>query len=608
MEAEPSVHDDDPVDALEHIYEDQTPNHSATTDEPQDTTSESSFMPGSAAISSTPARVGRSSDASTAGPSWMSSMDSPLMRLNREMESLTRDDQPPAAYLAASTRDRLVNVSTTDAIARQEELSSAGDVSTDSYQESDSLLSDPPTPPPPPKRRKSKGKSQPLLQNVLRRRLSAAPDDGMRSPRKIPELKKQNPYLPTDTPGSKWDGTVDLSRDYRRDPEPSSSLEMSQLEEPQASIQLTRPPRVTGNAPTLGRTPKKQAAQRITGDMLRSIVNSQRKPVLTRPPLGEDTISSLSTPPSMSRYGRADSSTGTSSMATPPSMSRYQQDDEELSPLATPPSISKYVKLLARLQPTGTSGSVLPRSRSPSPSPAPASYSRYTRQASADSGDTLNSIMDLPSVSRYTAAPTYITDDDTTSSGFTDTFAGRYVARPIPGSSAPTADTHEEPSIASLRSMMREAGLEGFDVQTGQDSPSDGAADLSGDSSFGQTMRPEQLALFSRGANDSFDSEGSSDSFDDTRPGGAGAALRFAPAPNGGDGFDDSFDDDDEIPTGGAPPEETVFGLAPQRRYRQPELVLHGDALLAHTTDFARAIGEGNDIAQTPTPASWRDS
>lgn len=353
--------------------------------------------------------------------------------------------------------------------------------------------------------------------------------------------------------------------------------------------------------------------------MLRAIVNSQRKPVLSRPapsPAPEDTSSGLSTPPSMSRYGRMEESTGTSSMATPPSMSRYAADDGDESPIPSPPSMSKYAKFMERLQPSAADASVLEaadrslygaRDRSPSPSPVPPSSSR-TRYAPApsavDSGDTMNSTMDLPSASRYAAPARFpaAADDDTGSSAsFTDTFAGRYVARPASGALPPSASAGaEDPSLASLRSMMRDAGLEGFDIRQ---SP---AGDLSADSSFGQTMRPEQLAAFGRSAHDSFDSEGSGDSFDDTRGGGAAAALRFLP-PAGGDEFDDSFDDDEELPVGGGPREETVFGLAPQRRYRQNDLVLHGDALLAHTTDFARAIGEGG-VEQTPTPAGWRES
>ncbi|KAF8332227.1 hypothetical protein F5887DRAFT_894571, partial [Amanita rubescens] len=60
--------------------------------EPSMSTSESLFMPGQHAYSSTPA-IERTTHAYTTGSSWAASVESPLVRLDREIQDLAREVQ-----------------------------------------------------------------------------------------------------------------------------------------------------------------------------------------------------------------------------------------------------------------------------------------------------------------------------------------------------------------------------------------------------------------------------------------------------------------------------------------------------------------------------------
>ena len=59
--------------------------------DPNRTSSEASFAPGHAAVMSTPARQ-HSRYGEEPTPSWSASIESPLIRLDRELQSLTEQD------------------------------------------------------------------------------------------------------------------------------------------------------------------------------------------------------------------------------------------------------------------------------------------------------------------------------------------------------------------------------------------------------------------------------------------------------------------------------------------------------------------------------------
>lgn len=90
------------------------------------TASDESFMPGQAAISSTPTTVSRHRNVQShtshetqnydATPTWSDTIESPLLRLDREVSSLAQNDvqQPSAAPETRSTHEKSLPASTTD--------------------------------------------------------------------------------------------------------------------------------------------------------------------------------------------------------------------------------------------------------------------------------------------------------------------------------------------------------------------------------------------------------------------------------------------------------------------------------------------------------------
>ncbi|KAF8079159.1 hypothetical protein FPV67DRAFT_1776205 [Lyophyllum atratum] len=301
------------VDASQsHIYE------------PSITSTNGSFMPGHGAFSSTPAtaRVTKFADDSIADsygdPSWTASLDSPLVQMGRDFQKSSVEDE---SILGPSTS---------------------------SYQPS--LRLDEPTPNP---RRgnhdiprsdkgKSKDMSGPLLRNVLRHNLypSDASATGTSSANvsplkyrvkpKTPVPKKYNPFLSPDKNPANWDGVVDL-RDpsvttpqrYRRG-QPSSrrghATPAQQSDDddsfdglppgmsPPVMMSPARPPRSLAELGLLklGQTPTKEASARITRDLVRDIQyrsgNATRDGYLHS--RVESTLSTMPTPPSLSRYNR----------------------------------------------------------------------------------------------------------------------------------------------------------------------------------------------------------------------------------------------------------------------------------------------------------------
>lgn len=262
-------------------------------------TEDSSFMPGHAAFSSTPAtqRVLNADDQSAA--SWNASMESPFMRLDREVKSLSID-------------------------TLSEEDSSAFDYTAM------------PASPSPSRSIKGKGKAdnpKPLLRAVLKHNLythgdttisSASPSFNNTSPlrpkSKTPNAAKNlNPYLPSGTQPSEWSGLVDLKDPSVIAATPKRYRYQSKIATP--ALQLDNPddgndsdnswelppgmspPRMMSPArlppsAKLGKTPAKEAAARITRDI---VSDFRRRPVIGGD-IVESSMSTMATPPSLSRY------------------------------------------------------------------------------------------------------------------------------------------------------------------------------------------------------------------------------------------------------------------------------------------------------------------
>ncbi|KAF8899309.1 DASH complex subunit Ask1-domain-containing protein [Infundibulicybe gibba] len=212
----------------------------------------------------------------------------------------------------------------------------------------------PPNPPPPSPQQsrsnKGKGKdsAQPLLRNVLKRTLlsasdisssdvglhSLSPSKSKRKP-KTPVPKAFNPYLPPETDPDDWDGIVDLQDSplttprrsgysTRRNPAtPDQDSDDDSFDglpsgmSPPVLMSPARPPRSLAELGLVGlkQTPSKQASARIKRDILADIqrqsgVKEARKiyGYSHGSGGGESSMSTIPTPPSLSRYHRPDSS------------------------------------------------------------------------------------------------------------------------------------------------------------------------------------------------------------------------------------------------------------------------------------------------------------
>ena len=242
--------------------------------------SESSFLPGGEFISSTPAAVGkrRAAGLEDEGPSWTSSIESSLHRLNEELDMLGMDPNPSSQNQGSST--------------------SIADVTpTTSIQEST--------------RPKGKGKARPpespMLRTILTKNTntgtakkapsSPIPFDvgipGLSTPLRRDAAKilaRMNPYLPSNTKPTDWSSVVDLSvhklsSPKRQPPELSSPGLLSEgldcntekrighgLPSPIKIRKFERPSR----GPELQQTPRKEAAVRIGKDLLRDAGHRQQ--------------------------------------------------------------------------------------------------------------------------------------------------------------------------------------------------------------------------------------------------------------------------------------------------------------------------------------------
>jgi DASH complex subunit ASK1 len=529
----------------------------------------SSFMPAQAAVSSTPARshgVEQSmSDDSEEVPSWASSLESPIVRLSREINALSYD---PGTEEADTTAREDLSAADTTAMP---DLSQVEKSST---------------------RDKGKGRAKEgpdLLRNVLRNNLySATPKSTRKVDGSTRDLKMQNPYLGLGTKPSQWDGIVDLAspeRNRRIETADSSRL-------PSASKIPLAAPRIKANAPKLGRTPKKDAANRITQDVLRGVNN--KNPHMRKP--GSETNSSILSPPSLTRYtkpgyvrGAGRAQTSTSDISTPPSITRWTGKydmstglpEDVDSPIPAPPDISRYLggKPLPSLGGMESSQEIS----------APPSVTRYTEPAD---DDTIQSaISDAPDLTRYTIAPS---------------------ARP-----SLATDQREMDSLvsdASLNSMMRRVGLD-FRLSEGGAEPDPNISLGSSDDSFDDNEIADaapaafQYAMQQGGRRDSFDdSFGSNESVDSSLDEDVGQGVA-QPYVSGGEAMDDDFSDD-SFDAEHDQEEETIFGRPPAQRYASQarssngngQLRLHGEALLEDTLGIGSQLARQGRVEESPTP------
>ncbi|KAH8094634.1 hypothetical protein BXZ70DRAFT_896723 [Cristinia sonorae] len=553
----------EPSVSAESEGQDQT----STTEEPDATpsrhtfipdgpSSEVSFMPGEAAVSSTPAGASRYGYGDEPTPSWSASLESPLIRLDREIQSLTRDDEISAA--SSSMADLSLNPDKSADITQRAP-----------YQQHnilDSLSS----------ANKSKGKAkdpQLLRQNVLLRNAVAA--DVSATPRSIntttsplkvkgktPNLKGLNPYIPVNSKPADWKGVVDL-----KDPavaSPRRTHVPSRLYQPQPAKGSTTPgagedysfdfgmsPPITmdfARLPKLGKTPRKEAAERI----MNSILDVEKRGVFGLPKPGTET--SMSTVP------------------TPPSLSRYGHHAAEASSSVADSSLESLMRRVGDGFGGNNAKSVGFSSRASAPSLATA--------APASSSSSL---------------PQYDS-------------RGQLSTRGVPIIQQAPERTPEPPVFSVFHSQDPE-------LEAAHGSEGDMSSDSSFDEEANNTANPSAAFLFAAQGqvydddDDSFESNQSMDSLneEDLDPDAPVHPLAHVIGGNAGDdedGFDDDSFDDPVYQQEGE--EETLFGVPPAQRQAQAQvqnLRMLGEDLLQDTMGYEARIGR---VEESPTPWGGR--
>ncbi|TFK56330.1 hypothetical protein OE88DRAFT_1649541 [Heliocybe sulcata] len=504
--------------------------------DPDRTPSESSFMPGQGAVSSTPAALSRQrsehdsqdsliSETSEDAP-WARSVESPLVRIDRELQSLSRDEIPrrppdngePSVYLEPS-----------DQIEAK------------------------------PDKGKSREISEPLRHNVLRSNMLGKGETdppgraGQTSPlkfrRKHATPKASNPFLPPQTKPEQWTGIVDLKKtplsarhqDYsssyastgtartetpidEKDEDDYYPLGMSPL----ATIQLPNIERAT-----LGRSPSKAAARKIGRDL----ISDEQK-----------------------RRGRgaAESSLSTvsGSMPTPPSLQRYTRNAYEArrgpaaNDLSTSGADTSLESLMRRV------GSSIQRHQEEE-------YSTAT-----------------PGVSSVPSSTT---------------------SRPVFSARRPHEEEYEEepyqePHTPEPGPFIQEDDTILHGQEYEEDDGFDDSFDSDDDREVNDTAHPSAAFLMAsgqRGPNDLEDSfDDSFDDDDDDERGGVPPVIQYD---EGDDWFDDSLDDDG--------PTETIFGAHRyQGRGQGPaQLGMRGGQLLEDTIGIGDQLARAGRLPQTPT-------
>lgn len=522
-------------------------------------------------------------------------MESPLVRLNREITNFSIHDN-----VVPSTSSRKLPPSTQ--VQDESDYPSQEDTSI-------GIL-------PPSAKGKGKDTSHPLLKNVLRHNLYSASDNSSFDSQKVSPLKfrgkiktpiidkRLNPYLrPSDTSTSEWSGVVDLRDPSMRTPQryrsgisfaaasgkipktPYTDDDDDSFEglppgmSPPVLMSPARPPRSSAELGLLklGQTPARDASARIQRDLLRDVQlrSGGGKRLFRGDAAGE--ISTHQYESSMS------------TVPTPPSLSRYNRHGHDYSSSG---SITKDSSL----------ESMIRRIRADLPSTEPVSYVggtalagvattpglRVRPRAQQSSSHNAAQLRAPETLNRYTEAESPIT----------------------PGAAAfappPDQDYFDDDPITPVYNPHDEQDL---------DSDSDSLDEIN------NTAHPSAAFLMaSQGGHvyddDSFGSNHSSDSLEnelDHANIGLVPVHPFAANVVEDDGFDE--DDDDLFDNRGGGYEETVFGVAPAQRQQSAAaqarlsngegLRMLGEDLLQDTIGIGSHIAATGGVEESPTPANW---
>ncbi|OBZ68847.1 hypothetical protein A0H81_11262 [Grifola frondosa] len=532
------------------------------------TSSEVSFMPGQAAVSSTPATASRHRTLH-AHDSFASQDSDPT--------PLTGDDQISVASSSAAHISAHYNESQ-DITQRPNQLQGGLEQLSLGHYDSG--------------KGKARETSQPLLHNVLRRTVASSDDTAQTNTRnravsplklkpKTPVLKTMNPYLPPDTDPSNWKGLVNLADPSLATPRrgnPALSSKYSAAHPTSTARPRTpqytdddsfdsnfgmSPPVMTDFArlPKLGQTPGKEAAKRITQNLL----DAERRgvPTGTRGRGAESSMSTVSTPPSLSRYAPPPHGTSTeasSSIADASLESLMERVGLNISGFS-----AKY-------------GAVANTTTAHVPEPRPPTI------ASA-------SVFRKPSISSSSSVPP--------------------LRRAASGAPAPPHDETLEGLHASEPHFNPVRLRDGDLILSEQEDDADSDSDSLEYEDQNNTANPSAAFLLAsqRQSYDDDDSFGSSLSGDELAEGDSIAPVhpfaRGLAAEGDEDAFDDSFDDP-EYDQRGDGEEETLFGVPPAERLRvqarTQNLRMMGEDLLQDTIGIGMQMAQAGRVDETPTP------
>ncbi|KAH9984074.1 hypothetical protein BJV74DRAFT_590288 [Russula compacta] len=552
-----------------------TSGSSANTFDPNRTPSESSFIPAHAAVSSTPAamaaRTVRENYSSfttrppTTDPSWGMSIESPLIRLDRELRDFARADPQPASTSASV--DLLSEADLT-----------VGNVTTVAADETVHA----PAPAPGPSNTR---KSRPTVQTQVVLPHSSRPNSA---------TPARNPYLPAHTDPRDWSGIIDL-----RSPQPVPSFSAAADKEDDLTLPTGMSPPVMvpfATLPSLGRSPAKNAAANIRRALVRNALRAGS---------GDSSVSTggsgslVPTPPSLARYTR-DTSMGNGSNA---SLGPDLELESMMRRVELPPNPQQqhWWQSPAASTSAASSTSIPDRTLStPSyyttttalaPAPAPAAYALA------------HEAVPVPPEPSETLLPPH--------SGVVAPLIASVVADATIDARPPEADAEHDDNDASSSSTFSSSGEDSV-----HNTAHPSAAFLLASRQRGRHDDHD----------DDFDDDdeldNGDDDFDDSLDAEdaarapvhpfARALLSAAPDDSSFDSF--SFDDNgslsgDGYEGGGGEaerPEETLFGVRPAERDRaaqpHPRLRMFGDELLQDTIGIGTQLARAGRIEESPTP------
>lgn len=590
-QAENSSTRPDAEESLFDTEDDATPSHNRNrTYGPNSTASESSFMP-SNAVSSTPARTGLSgNDTVDDQPSWSASLESPLVRLDRELQNFTLGEDSKAsagqdstynsfAYEEENTVQQFLDKGKSRGYSHEDSVSQGAlRPNFPSSRVPPSVL---PTPRGlPTSARVSPLKVKPKTPIAIPQHLHAYlpprnhPDPPLPSPRR--QRYERSPYKPYPPLSSTSNSSSMLDIPSLTRPSDDSNRSFDQFNDsfddsaelmrglsPPRTVAFPRGPRSSvglgllpplGRTPgkdlhhALGRTPKKEAAERIRRDLLGDVQSDH---------------SSVRSSATVDRFG------GFKKFG----YSIPEGSEDTMSTIPTPPSITRYTRHTYLSEHDSNDAS--------------SSYARVMRKAGL-------SIPESTSTSRSHSVGSH-QSLETARLALTSQPQALHTPDPYPD-----LFHFQQEELSTLQP-----------VGQSRDSDSDSDSD-----SLGEPAHPGQpstaflmASARNQDADDSFGSSNSNHSSDSIGEGfgdEGGAVHPFARAvEDDEDGFDDSFDSVDGDAGGLEVQEETVFGIPPaQRKHgRGPaELRLLGEDLLQDTIGIGSQLAKAGRIEESPTP------